>query len=197
MPTRKQLADDSASGLLETCYQKVKAEVDKVLSSNKQFICITSDAWSTVLNEPLVNYMAVSPTKSLFLEAVHTEDQAHDAEWLAKDIMRVIDAIGKNVVGCVTDNTAANKKAWEKLEEKYPNGFFHGCVSHGLNLLVKDIFAAKKKQQEGGGPLQYPADYPFEDLMTFTADCKEVVSFFYNHHAPMAQLKKALNSSKL
>ena len=133
--------------------------------------------------------MAVSPTKSLFLEAVHIEDQAHDAEWLAKDIMRVIDATGNSMVGCVTDNTASNKKAWEKLEEKYPNGFFHGCVSHGLNLFVKDIFAVKK-QQEGDGSLQYPADYLFEDLMTFTTDCKEVVCFFLQPPCPHGATKK-------
>jgi hypothetical protein len=141
--------------------------------------------------------MAVCPTKSLFLEAVHTGSQAHTAEWLAKDISRVIDGIGGNVVGCVTDNTAANKKAWKELEEKYPNLFFHGCVSHRLNLLVKDIFGAKKKQCDDGGPAQYPEGYPFEDLLLFAADCKDVVTFFYNHHAPMADLKKALKSAKL
>ena len=101
------------------------------------------------------------------------------------------------MAGCVTDNTAANKKAWEQLEEKYPNLFFHGCLSHGLNLLVKDIFAAKKKQSDDGGPAQYPEGYPFEDLLLFAADCKDVVAFFYNHHAPMAELKKALNSANL
>ena len=139
--------------LLRGCYQKVKAEVGKLLSVNTQYICITSDAWSSVLNEPVVNYMAVCPTKSLFLEAVHTEDQAHDAEWLTADLTRVIDSIGDNMVGCVTDNTAANKKVWKELEQKSPNRFFHGCVSNGLNLLVKDIFAAKKKQPDGGALL--------------------------------------------
>ena len=68
-------------------------------------------------------------------------------------------------------------------------------MSHGLNLLVKDIFAAKNKQPDGGGPPQYPDGYPFEDLLLFAADCKDVVSFFYNHHAPMAKLKKALKAS--
>lgn len=101
------------------------------------------------------------------------------------------------MLGCVTDNTPANKKAWKELEQKYPNGFFHGCVFHGLNLLVKDIFAAKKKQPDGGGPAQYPIGYPFEYLVLFAADCKDVVLFFYNHHVPMADLKKAFNSSKL
>ena len=78
-----------------------------------------------------------------------------------------------------------------------PHIFFHGCVSHGLHLLVKDIFAAKKKDVSGGGPAEYPAGYPFEDLLQFAIDCKDVVSFFHNHHVPKAKLKKALGSSQV
>ena len=37
-------------------------------------------------NEPVVNYMAVSPINSLFLEAVNTGAQGHDANWLSKDL---------------------------------------------------------------------------------------------------------------
>ena len=129
LSTRLQLGDDSSGGLLEGCYQTVKAEVNKLLSASSQYICITSDAWSSILQEPIVNYMAVCPTKCLFLEAVHTGAQGHTAKWIAKDLSRVINGIGGNVTGCVTDSTAANKKAWGQLEEKYPNLFFHGCLS--------------------------------------------------------------------
>ena len=37
----------------------------------------------------------------------------------------------------------------------------------------------------------------FEDLLLFVADCKEVVQFFHDHHAPRATLKKALKQQKL
>ncbi len=57
------------------------------------------------------------------------------------------DGIGENVVGAITDNTAANKRMWQILEQKYPTHFFHGCISHGLHLLVNDIFGAKKRNQ--------------------------------------------------
>lgn len=197
LPTRKMLADDSSGGLLEVCYQNVKQDVKKMLSVKGRYISITSDAWSSVLNEPIINYMAVCPTHCLFLEAVYTEDQSHDADWLAADLARVMESLGSNVIGTITDNTAANKKAWKELERKYPNRFFHGCVSHGLNLLVKDILAATKKQPPGGGSAQYPDGYPFEDLLVFVVDCKEVVSFFHNHHGPRANLKKALKAEKL
>ena len=135
LPTRKQLADDSPGGLLEECYAKVRSQVDKQLSSNNNYECITSDAWSNISNEPVVNYMAVSPISSLFLEAVNTGAQGHDANWLSKDLTRVIDSLHNNAVGAVTDNTATNKKVWKELEEKYSSLFFHGCASHGLHLL--------------------------------------------------------------
>ncbi len=100
------------------------------------------------------------------------------------------------MVGAVTDNTATNKKVWSELEEKYPLMFFHGCASHGLHLLVKDIFD-KKAESSAGGPDNDPASYPFEDLQLFSIDCKDVVIFFHNHHAPKAKLKKALAAAKL
>ena len=197
LPTRKQLANDSPGGLLQECYEEVKDKVDSLLSKPNQFISITSDAWSNIANESVVNYMAVCPSKSLFLESVNTEEQGHDAEWLAQDISRVIDGIGENVVGAITDNTAANKKMWGILEEKYPANFFHGCVSHGLHLLVKDVFGAKKKEATRGGAPQFPDGYPFEELQLFSNDCKEVVTFFNNHHVMKAKLKKALAAAKL
>ena len=74
-------------------------------------------------NEPVVNYMAVCLTKSLFLEAVHTEEQAHDADWLSSDLSRVIDSLGDTVVGAITDNTATNRKVWNELKPKYSKLF--------------------------------------------------------------------------
>lgn len=130
------------------------------------------------------------------MEAVNTGEQGHDANWLSKDLTRVIDKLDNNVVGAVTDNTATNKKVWRGLEEKYPSLFFHGCASHGLHLLVKDIFG-KKVESSGSGPDDDPASYPFEDLQLFSIDCKDAVTFFHNHHAPKAKLKKALVAAKL
>ena len=141
--------------------------------------------------------MAVCPSKSLFLKSVNTEEQGHDGKWLAQDLSRVIDGIGENVVGAITDNTAANKRMWQILEQKYPTHFFHGCISHGLHLLVKYIFGAKKNEPAHGGVPQFPDGYPFEELQLFSNDCKEVVVFFHNHHVMKAKLKKALAAAKL
>ena len=81
--TRKQLADDGPGSVLGKCYQNVKGKVNKALSN--------LFASQVMHGQTVVNYMTVSPTKSLSLKAVHTEEQSHDAYWIATDVSRVID----------------------------------------------------------------------------------------------------------
>lgn len=64
---------------------------------------------------------------------------------LTDDLARVIDSQVSKVSGAVTDNTNANKAAWKILEKRYSTKFFHGCASHALNLLIKDVFGESKK----------------------------------------------------
>ena len=53
---------------------------------NGNFVSLTTDAWSNVKNEPVVIYMAVNPENSLFVEAFNTEEQGHNANWIAQDL---------------------------------------------------------------------------------------------------------------
>jgi hypothetical protein len=103
---------------------------------------LTTDGWSNILGEPVVNYCAVTPIQTFFLEAISTETDGHTAEFIAGDIKRVIEgnpSLKDRIVGCCTDNTAANQSAWSKLKEVYPDKYFYGCVCHVLHLLVHDI----------------------------------------------------------
>ena len=132
---------------------------------------------------------------------INTADQGpHNADWRSADLQRVMDSLKCNVAGAVTDNTSTNKKAWRILHDRSPTRFFHGCVSHGLHLMVKDIFAATKRKPPGGGagePSVYRDGYPFEYLLHFANACKDVVIYFHNHQAPKAVLKAALKAANL
>ncbi|KAH6567803.1 hypothetical protein BASA62_005884 [Batrachochytrium salamandrivorans] len=55
--------------------------------------CLTSDAWSNIKNEPIVNYMLISDSSTFFLESVSTGEQSHDAKWIAQDMGRMIDSL--------------------------------------------------------------------------------------------------------
>ena len=113
------------------------------------------------------------------------------ANWIASDIQRVMDGYPTTIfAGAVTDNTSTNKNAWEQLSKLYPSAFFQGCTSHGLHLLVKDIFAATKTRKAGdGGAPSYPIDYPFENLLEFIVACKDIVKLFHNNHILKAKLE--------
>jgi hypothetical protein len=151
--------------------------------------CLTTDAWSNIKNDSVVNYMAVSPACSLFLESVSTGQQGHDHKFIADDIARVIRRHEKTTfAGAVTDNTSTNKKAWKLLQEMFPSCYFQGCCSHGVHLLIKDVFGATKMKKRGSTEATYPFGYPFEVLHDFVDDCKDIVKFFHNHHVPKAQL---------
>ncbi|KAH6589393.1 hypothetical protein BASA50_010047 [Batrachochytrium salamandrivorans] len=152
--------------------------------------CLTSDAWSDIKNKPIVNYMLISDSSTFFLESVSTGEQSHDAKWIAQDVGRMIDSLVGKVCGAVTDNTTTNQSAWSILKKKYPDSFLQGCASHGLHLLVKDIFAATKTKR-GREVADYPDKYPFHYLLEFAQQCKDVVSFFSFHHQMKAQLQKA------
>ena len=69
LPNRKKLA----SVLLNKCYTDIKGRVDDRLA--KAVICITTDGWTNIKNDPVVNYMATSPKLSIFLESISTGQQ--------------------------------------------------------------------------------------------------------------------------
>jgi Protein of unknown function (DUF 659) len=136
--------------------------------------------------------MIVSPSVSLFLESIYTGEKSHNAQFLSDDISRIIEKLSSShVVGAVTNNTSTNKIAWSLLKQRFPGRFFQGCASHCLHLLVKDIFCATKTKR-GQNVATYPDDYPSEYLLAFLAECKELVSFFHNHHFYQALLTKSL-----
>ena len=107
--------------------------------------------------------MATSPLTTLFIESVSTGEQGHNADWIASDIERVIEAHPKTTFsGAVNDNTSTNRSAWDHLAEAHPSTHSQDCTSYGLHLLVKDIFAATKTKKSGSLDYTYPNGYPFD-----------------------------------
>ncbi|RHY22312.1 hypothetical protein DYB36_012356 [Aphanomyces astaci] len=153
-------------------------------------VCLTTDGWSDVNMETVVNCMAANATMSVFLDSKYTEAQAHKAEWIAKYLEDTMAVLPANVCGACTDNTAANKGAWKILEAKFPIKFFHGCVCHCINLLVEDKFGPGTTKWGGNEVPHYPNGYPFEHLANFVDSCKDVVWFIRNY----GWLKSALSS---
>ncbi|KAH6586484.1 hypothetical protein BASA50_000439 [Batrachochytrium salamandrivorans] len=191
LPNRGQLS----STLLNECHQEVVAKVDTHMKGST--CCLTTDGWSNINDDPVVNYMAVSPEFSFFLESVSTGQQGHDHKYTAENIARVIRKYDSTeFAGAVTDNTFTNKKAWTLLREMFPSCYFQGCCSHGIHLLVKDIFAATKTKKASNTEATYPIDYSFQEMLEFIVDCWDVVKMFHNHHVVKAQLQELQRTTK-
>ena len=197
LPSRRQLSGN----LLTYCYLKVKKSVDKYLKQASADICLVSDGWSNINNKPIINYMAVCGDKKFFLESVNTGEQEHTSDWLAQDMMRVAMDIDARITGVVMDNTSANKKAWAKLSSRQNTLLCHGCASHALHLLVKDIFSptvSVRATSKPGKTVEMP--YPFEEIYQFTSECKDLIVHFRLHHklkCTLARLLKAANAKML
>jgi len=128
---------------LEKSYVKTSGRISALVKSASG-ICLTSDGWSSINSEPIINYCGVTSDHTFFLECVYTQTQSHSKEFIADNISRVIEKdpqLRDKIVGCCTDNTNTNKAAWKIPESKYPEKFFYGCVCHVLHLLVKDIIS--------------------------------------------------------
>ncbi|KAH6566761.1 hypothetical protein BASA60_009329 [Batrachochytrium salamandrivorans] len=70
-----------------------KAVVDNHIEEIKLNACLTSDAWSNIKSESIVNYMLISDSSTFFLESVLTSEQNHDVKWIAQDMGRMIDSL--------------------------------------------------------------------------------------------------------
>lgn len=186
IPSRKRLGGN----LLDLCYNKTKRKVEEALKETPSYLCLTSDGWSNVNNDSIINYMIVAGEKTYFAESVDTKDTSHSGNFLSADIMRVAKPFAQKLCGVVMDNTKANKKAGALLEDKHKNWFTHGCVCHALNLLVKDIFTNKKPSLEKADATKVTEEIAFAALHSFSLECKDVVVFFKITQEVKARLER-------
>ncbi|XP_057502746.1 uncharacterized protein LOC130786472 [Actinidia eriantha] len=122
---------------------------------------------------PLINVMAASSGRAMFLKSIDASGNVKDAEYVASLFIQVIKDLGEaNVVHIVTDN-ASNYKAVERsIEGKYPHIFWTPCVVHSLNLALKSICEPGEKS------LQYAQCMWVSDLVKQVIDIR---NFILNH----------------
>ncbi|GFY85676.1 hypothetical protein Acr_04g0004140 [Actinidia rufa] len=122
---------------------------------------------------PLINVMAASSGRAMFVKAIDASGNVKDAEYVASLFIQVIKDLGEaNVVQIVTDNALNYKAAGLSIEGKYPHIFWTPCVVHSLNLALKSIC------EPGETSLQYAQCKWVSDLV------KQVIgihNFILNH----------------
>ena len=53
---------------------------------------------------------------------------------------------------------------------------------------MKDVFSVSKTRKGNDNEATYPVGYPFVNMLIFVSACKDLVTFFHNHHVVKTRL---------
>ena len=113
--------------------QREKANIERLLQPIKgkwreKGVSIVSDGWSDSQRRPLINFMAVTESRPMFLKAVDCSGETKDKYFIANLMKEVINDVGhENVVQVITDNPPNCKGAGQIIESQFPNIIWTPC----------------------------------------------------------------------
>ena len=102
--------------------------------------CITTDGRSTIDNEVVISYMAVSPGCSLYLEVVQTYQQRRDQGLIATDVECVQDVQGNGIGRRGGGKHEHRQEGMRNSQTNNPSRSFQLWTSHGLHPLSRIFF---------------------------------------------------------
>lgn len=101
---------------------------------------IVSDGWSDLQRQPLLNCMAVTEDRPMFLRAINTEGDIKSKEYIFQRLLETIYFIGaENVVQVVIHNASNCRGAGLMMEQTYPHIYWTPYVVCTLDLALKSI----------------------------------------------------------
>lgn len=154
--------------LLDNAYNEKLSEVSKSISGKK--VTVMQDGWSTVQNDPVIVHAISDGKRTVFVNAIATEDNVKNAQYCLRLLEEAINyaeaTFGVTVIGCVTDNCSTMNLLRSELHRKNPDLFVFGCNTHLLNLIGRDM-----------------------SKVELTDKIKSVQRFFRNHHFESSSLK--------
>lgn len=153
-------------------YTKLHDELDKILGNTSE-LTLTSDGWSNIRGEHLVNFVIKAPGhKPIFYKAINTSGKPQTSEAVAADIINVLVEIGAHkVCSVITDNAAVMRRAWELIEIQFPHISANGCGAHVMNLFIKDVMDISNHKN-------------------VAANAAKIIKFVNNHHIVNAKFEK-------
>ncbi|XP_075659254.1 uncharacterized protein LOC142629158 [Castanea sativa] len=103
--------------LRTTLLHKEKVHIEKLLKSIKDTwkergLSIVSDGWTDPQKRPLINFMATSEKRPLFIKSIDGTKEYKDKHFISDLFLKVIGEVGHtNVVQIITDNASVMKAA--------------------------------------------------------------------------------------
>nr|XP_023872055.1 uncharacterized protein LOC111984668 [Quercus suber] len=141
------------NALRTTLLQKERSHVERLLKPIKDSwlengVTIVSDGWSDPQRRPLINIMAVSDEGPVFIKAVDGSGEFKEKHYIAVVLKNAIKEIGhEKVVQVIIYNANVMTSARYLIEGEYLKMFWTPCVVHTLNLVLKNICAAKNTKK--------------------------------------------------
>ena len=118
-----------STSLLQKEYKQVSTNIKKQIK-NSNYICLTSDGWTNIHQQPIINFMITTP-QPIFWKALESKENSHTGEYIAEQFDIVIKEIGiSKIAAVITDNASNMKKAHSILQKDYPNIIFLGNNFH-------------------------------------------------------------------
>lgn len=136
IPSRVTIAETH----LPNYYNTERAKLDSLIE-NSNHISILSDGWTSITNEPIINYILQINNQTYFYKSEPTTTHSHTAEYIASGLMEVINQISSSkIISITTDNASNMVSALSKIRTIYPHIIPIGCLSHKLTLLAQDFY---------------------------------------------------------
>jgi hypothetical protein len=100
-------------------------------------VSFISDAWTDTKRRPLVNVIASSPTREMFLRAEDCSGEVKDSKFIVDILISVVEQVGTtNVVHVIIDNAPICKVVGLIVEGRHHHIFWTSCIVHNLNLIL-------------------------------------------------------------
>jgi len=106
-------------------------------------VSICSDRWADAQRRPIIIFIAVTESDTIFLNSVNVEGEVKKQALPCDEAWRLHQVGAQNVIQIITDNASACKAASAIVKRKYPHIFWTPYVVHTLNLALKNICAGK------------------------------------------------------
>ncbi|XP_023313145.1 uncharacterized protein LOC111693179 [Anoplophora glabripennis] len=165
-PSRYQIS----TGLLDKEHNLIQEKIGEKLSKANSLILL-SDSWTDINGISLINIVFSTP-EPIFYKTIDSKTESHTGQYIADVLSKAIEEVGSQKVDAVvTDNARNMKLAWSLLKEKHPHLVTYGCIAHGINLLLKDL-------------------YSLPSVSKCTASIKDIIKFFKNKHMAKQVLKE-------
>lgn len=165
-PSRFQLSTSLLDKEFGMMHKKVISKIKEAES-----LVLLSDGWTDINGISLVNILFCTPLP-MFFKTIESKTDRHTSEYMASVYSKAIEEVDPaKVDAIVTDNARNMVGSWKILKEKYPHLVSYGCVAHGVNLLLKDLF-------------EVPT------ISKCAANVKTIIKFFKNKQIPKQALRE-------